>query len=650
MKADAHVMLTPNWSEANQNLLVAEFARLKRRLSGNEGADSNETDAVISKLAQARVAMPSIAAIDHLIAAFNLSSFERDVLLLCAGVEMDATIAERCAIAHGDTRRAHVSLGLALATLDDPHWSALAPVRPLRRWRLVEVDESAGLAQGRLRIDERVLHYLAGVNYLDPRLQALLRARPAPEVMAQTHRDVCTQLLKSLERLDRSAVILLVGDDYAGQADIAAQCAAALGTGLQVMRGEDVPQNSAELDALAVLWQREAALLNSSLLIACDDEAAPKPLTRFLDRLGGLVFVSGRETPKIEGAMLRFSVNKPAAIEQKVLWQQALGASVTRLNGSLDAAASQFRFSAQTILSHGTALGPALTVSDTPDTLMWSTCRGLGRPKLDELAQRIEARADWHDLILPSAQANTLRQIAAHVKQRLKVYQEWGFADKGQRGLGISALFAGESGTGKTMAAEVLAHELHLDLYRIDLSAVVSKYIGETEKNLRRLFDSAEDCGAILLFDEADALFGKRSEVKDSHDRYANIEVSYLLQRMEAYRGLAILTTNIKTALDTAFQRRLRFVVQFPFPDQEHREAIWRSVFPAATLRRELDYTKLSRLHVAGGNIRNIALNAAFFAAESGEPVTMAHLLHAAHHEAGKRERPLADAEIRGWV
>ena len=650
MRADAHVMITPNWSEANQNLLVAEFARLKRRLSGNEGVDSNETDALMRKLEQARIAMPSIAAIDHLMAAFNLSSFERDVLLLCAGVEMDAAIAERCATAHGDTRRAHVSLGLALATLDDPHWSALAPVRPLRRWRLLEVDESAGLAQGRLRIDERVLHYLAGVNYLDPRLQALLRARPASEVMAQTHSDVCTQLLKRLERLDRSAVILLVGDDSAGQADIAAQCAAALGIGLQVMRGEDVPQNSAELDALAVLWQREAALLNSSLLIACDDEAVPKPLVRFLERLGGLVFVTGRETPKIERTMLRFSVNKPAAIEQKHLWQQALGASVTRLNGSLDAAASQFRFSAQTILSHGTALGPALTVSDTPDTLMWSTCRGLGRPKLDELAQRIEARADWHDLILPSAQANTLRQIAAHVMQRLKVYQEWGFADKGQRGLGISALFAGESGTGKTMAAEVLAHELHLDLYRIDLSAVVSKYIGETEKNLRRLFDSAEDCGAILLFDEADALFGKRSEVKDSHDRYANIEVSYLLQRMEAYRGLAILTTNIKTALDSAFQRRLRFVVQFPFPDQEHREAIWRSVFPAATPRRELDYTKLSRMHAAGGNIRNIALNAAFFAADSGEPVTMEHLLHAAHHEAGKRERPLSDAETRGWV
>ncbi len=200
------------------------------------------------------------------------------------------------------------------------------------------------------------------------------------------------------------------------------------------------------------------------------------------------------------------------------------------------------------------------------------------------------------------------------------------------------------------MAAEVLANELHLDLYRIDLSAVVSKYIGETEKNLARVFDAAEDSGAILLFDEADALFGKRSEVKDSHDRYANIEVSYLLQRMEAYRGLAILTTNQKAALDTAFLRRLRFVVQFPFPDAGEREAIWRRVFPAATPTGPLDYAKLARLQMAGGNIRNIALNAAFHAAEAGEPVGMAHLLRAAHAEAAKRERSLSEAETRGWV
>jgi SpoVK/Ycf46/Vps4 family AAA+-type ATPase len=229
------------------------------------------------------------------------------------------------------------------------------------------------------------------------------------------------------------------------------------------------------------------------------------------------------------------------------------------------------------------------------------------------------------------------------------VYDEWGFG-AATRGLGISALFAGVSGTGKTMAAEVLATELRLDLYRIDLSQVVSKYIGETEKNLRRVFDAAEEGGVILLFDEADALFGRRSEVKDSHDRYANIEVSYLLQRMEAYRGLAILTTNQRGALDQAFVRRLRFIVEFPFPDAAGRAEIWRRAFPAAAPTEGLEVLKLARLNVAGGNIRNIALNAAFLAADAGRSVTPGDVLSAARSEYSKMDKALTDAEVRDWV
>jgi len=239
--------------------------------------------------------------------------------------------------------------------------------------------------------------------------------------------------------------------------------------------------------------------------------------------------------------------------------------------------------------------------------------------------------------------------IAAHVRHRVHVYERWGFAAQSARGLGISALFVGGSGTGKTMAAEVLARELRLDLYRIDLSSVVSKYIGETEKNLRRVFDAAEESGTILLFDEADALFGKRTEVKDSHDRYANIEVSYLLQRMEAYRGLAILTTNFRSALDAAFLRRLRFIVDFPFPTAAQRAEIWRRIFPAATPTADLDLARLAQLSLPGGNVRNIAVNAAFFAAEAQSPVDMSHLLRAARAEYAKLEKPLTGTEIGGW-
>jgi SpoVK/Ycf46/Vps4 family AAA+-type ATPase len=281
---------------------------------------------------------------------------------------------------------------------------------------------------------------------------------------------------------------------------------------------------------------------------------------------------------------------------------------------------------------------------------LWSASRAQARPSLSSLVQRIRPRASWGDLVLPEAQKRVLAEIGVHVRHRLQVYETWGFAAKSDRGLGISALFAGASGTGKTMAAEVLANELQLDLYRIDLSQVVSKYIGETEKNLARVFDAAEAGGAILLFDEADSIFGKRSEVKDSHDRYANIEISYLLQRMEAYRGLAILTTNMKDALDTAFLRRIRFIVRFPFPDRVARAEIWRRIYPAETPTEGLDVDELARLNVTGGVIRNIALHAAFLAVEAGEPVRMNHLLRAARGEYAKLERPLTGAEIRGWA
>ncbi|TFH47378.1 MAG: ATP-binding protein, partial [ANME-2 cluster archaeon] len=316
---------------------------------------------------------------------------------------------------------------------------------------------------------------------------------------------------------------------------------------------------------------------------------------------------------------------------------------------------TQFNLSANAIRSTSAEVLGRISPEDEHqendlEDIMWDICRVHVRQFMDDLAQRIDPVATWDDLVLPEVQRQILRQISVHLRQRARVYDQWGFAAKSSNGLGISALFAGSSGTGKTMAAEVLANELQLDLYRIDLSQVVSKYIGETEKNLRKVFDAAEKGGTILLFDEADALFGKRSEVRDSHDRYANIEVSYLLQRMEAYRGLAILTTNMKDAIDPAFLRRIRFIVQFPFPDVRQRIEIWEHIFPVDTPTEGLDMQKLAQLNVAGGNIRNIAIYAAFLAAEAGESVQMTHLMQAARAEYVKLERPLTDSEIGGWI
>ncbi len=591
--------------------------------------------------------------------AFGLTPFESDLLLVCAGMELDSTFATLCAAAQGDPRCTYPTFGLALAALPEAHWSALTPAAPLRHWRLVEVVGGDTLTTGPLRIDERVLHHLIGVPYLDERLQGLVEPLRIPGEIPPSQNALARQIAGLWSRMagvPDGPVIHLCGDEDAGKHAVAAAASATLGLQLHTIRAADIPATIDEQQVLARLWEREAALSGSALLLDCHDLGGTdnlRPAISLLERVQGMLIVASREplqAPK--RPLIRLDVDKPSAAEQQTLWEKALGPVAHKLNGQIETLTTQFDLGVRGIRAASAEVLEGLSQEpvEAPGAMLWEVCRAQSRPRLDGLAQRIEPAAGWVDLVLPESQRHILRDLATHVRQRAKVYEGWGFATKGARGLGISALFAGASGTGKTMAAEVLAGELRLDLYRIDLSQVVSKYIGETEKNLRRVFDAAEEGGAVLLFDEADALFGKRGEVKDSHDRYANIEVSYLLQRMESYRGLAILTTNMKSALDTAFLRRIRFIVRFPFPDAEQRSEIWRRIFPPDTPTEGLNASKLARLNVAGGNIRNIALNAAFLAADAREPVRMAHLLRAAYSEYAKLEKPLTEAEIGGWV
>jgi hypothetical protein len=632
------------WIEANQALLVAEFARIKDRLAGNPGEDSE------AARQRARGAMPAPSAVDRLCELFDLGSFERDTLLLCAGVEMDSTLAALCGEAQGHSQRQYATFGLAMAIFPDAQWSALMPARPLRRLRLLEVASAGqGLTGAPLRIDERILHFLAGLNVLDARLEALVEARPAPNWIAAAHEAAAIHAVRMLDSCAQAGPLLhLCGDDPHGQEDVATAAALRIARHLYVVRSAALPAVGPDLEQFAMLWQREAALVPAALLIQCAPDGYGPSARHLAERLQSLTFVASRDPVRFDRPFVRFDVNKPEPTEQRRLWQQALGPRAAALNGTLDDLSQQFKLSARMISSTGSLM--ASNKDQIAADELWNACRSLARPKLEDLAQRIVPAAGWDDLVLPEAQLQTLRQLTEQVRHRMTVHESWGFSAKGRRGLGVSALFTGESGTGKTLAAEVLAHELALDLYRIDLSSVVSKYIGETEKNLRQVFDAAEEGGVLLLFDEADALFGKRSEVRDSHDRYANIEVGYLLQRMEAYAGLAILTTNLKSSLDKAFQRRLRFTVNFPFPDVKQREAMWARVFPHSTPTTALDAKKLAQLNVTGGNIRNIALNAAFLAASSTGSVDMAHVLQAARLEAHKIERPLSDAETRGWV
>jgi hypothetical protein len=598
-----------------------------------------------------------IYALDHLCEAFALSPFERDVLLLCAGMELDSTFASHCAAAQNESRRAYPTFGLALAALPGAHWSALVPAAPLRYWRLIEVGAGETLTTSKLNVDERILHYLAGVPYLDDRLRGLVEPVRASGELPPSHRAVVRKIADLWSRTSREwdrERIELCGAEQASKRDIAASACATLGMQLHAIRATDIPIAASEREALGRLWEREAALGGSALLVDCEDLDGTeniRPALSFMESVNDLIIAISREPlHSRQRPAIRLYVHRPDSAEQRSLWRHSLGPLAQGLNGWVEALVAQFDLSPTSIRAASAEVLGTRIGDGRQEAALWEACRDQARPRLDDLAQRIEPAAGWGDLVLPGSQRQMLRDIAVHVRQRTRVYESWGFAARSSRGLGISALFAGDSGTGKTMAAEVLADELQLDLYRIDLSSVVSKYIGETERNLRRVFDAAEEGGAILLFDEADALFGKRSEVKDSHDRYANIEVSYLLQRMEAYRGLAILTTNMRSALDNAFLRRIRFAVQFPFPDVVQRAEIWRRIFPRDTPVEGLDVQKLARLNVAGGNIRNIALNAAFLAADAEEPVRMTHLMRAVRGEYAKLEKPLTEAEIGGWT
>ncbi len=669
------IAISNNWQVTNQDYLMTALAEVRqvlvlhadRTLLDEEefGYGEDEEDAIAQSLPEDSIGLAEPSSLEQLCAIFGLSEFERNVLLLCAGIELDATFAVLCGAAQGDAQRSYPTFGLAIAVLDGMHWSALTPAGSLRRWRLIEVGSGAGLTSSPLRIDERVLHYLMGVQHLDDRLLGMVEPVEVTEELVSSHWQLAQKMVAawSVATNDylKLPILQLCGNEVASKRSIAAVACDVLGMNLYTIAAHSVPTTSSDLNQFKLLWEREVALGRSVLLIDCDDleaadvarEAAIAHLCEWL-RSPVIIATADRRRARLRPS-LAFDIGRPTTSEQYEVWEAALGTTAASLNGQVDALVSQFNLSVPVIQATCSQVKREWQQQESEDRtdfkgLLWDSCRAQARPKLDDLAQGIDCIAGWEDLVLPEAQKLVLRDVAAHVNQRAQVYGRWGFGGKSNRGLGISALFAGASGTGKTMAAEVLARELRLDLYRIDLSAVISKYIGETEKNLRRVFDAAELGGVILLFDEADALFGKRTEVKDSNDRHANVEVSYLLQRMESYRGLSVLTTNLKSSLDQAFLRRIRFIVQFPFPDASQRAEIWRRVYPQKTPTDGLDAQKLAQLNVAGGNIRNIALNAAFLAADAGEVVSMKHLLQATKSEYVKLERPLTDTEVRGWV
>lgn len=633
------------WTVLNQRYLYQAVALLRQHLA------TLQKDSTASK----SLAEPDWSpeqpppALTTLCKALSLSPFERGTLLMCAAAELDPSLAQTYATLQGNPPRPYPTLNLALRCLDAARWNALTPAAPLRYWQLVELTGDEPLTTQALRIDERILHYLMGVTYLDSQLETCVTPLSNPSTLPPSQQTLAERMALEWSHPE-PPLINLYGGTAASREAIAAAACAHRNAHPYALDVSSLPTSAEQRTRFQRRWERESALGHHALFIemsAFRTSEKPAFLDTFIQRQQGRLIL-GSDEPMLLPQTVRLEVTQPSPAEQRLLWTQALGEGSTDVD--LGPVTSQFSLDPESIFQVSAALKAETTDAKRLQSRLWQTCRQQARITLDNLAQRLTPMATWEDLVLPAGQMRTLRTIVAAVQQRSQVYDTWGFGQKSDRGLGISALFAGSSGTGKTLSAEVLAQALQLDLYRIDLSAVVSKYIGETEKNLRRIFDAAEQGGAILLFDEADALFGKRSEVKDSHDRHANIEVSYLLQRMETYRGLAILTTNFKSAIDPAFLRRIRFVVSFPFPDVAQRIEMWQRVFPKQTPTQGLAPDKLAQLTVPGGNIYSIAMNAAFLASAESSPVQMAHLLQAAQSEYIKLDKKLAEAEVRGWI
>lgn len=624
-----HPLPTP--AEQARSHLLAEIARIRDLLDAyDEGRPAEDVPA----------AKRSKSPAEPFAERLGLSGFECDVLLLLAAVELDSEIASLVARLKG-SEDPRPTFALAFGALPDPHWDAMLPQRPLRRWGIVNLGPGTTKATRPMLLDEDALHAITGLDGGAAEPSGVPCAPVSVPALTAGQQQLADELANAVVAVGGRVLVRLDGDDVEARIGVAARLAAMLGLNPLLVRANGVPADGETLSRMAKAIDREA-LLHDRLPVL-----PSLKLAAVLDRDVVVVLDDSSDSSNIglvpvDRSLLARTIDVPAPTEQLAIWQAAMpDDAAADVASALAELAQHYRLTVRTVAD---VVGEWSALGGSVDELRRLT-RERARVNLGVLAERIDPRVGWNDLVVPDGQALLLRDLARQVRHRAQVYEEWGFAAKGGRGLAVTALFAGDSGTGKTMAAEVIASELGLDLYRVDLSAVVSKYIGETEKNLCRLFDAAEASGAVLLFDEADALFGKRSDVKDSHDRYANLEVAYLLQRMEAYRGLAILTTNLRTNVDSAFMRRLRFVVQFPFPDESLREQIWRRVFPPDTPTDGLDASALARMQVSGGSIRSIALGAAFAAADAGTPVRPEHVLYSARVEYAKAQRTLTDTE-----
>ncbi len=681
---------TTDWYLANYQYLMASVNRVQRHLElyiknkqNQPHPTEEETDS--SFPSSSNLTIPF--ALDILCSQFNLSEFERNILLMCVGIELDPNFHTLITQATDSSPQNYPRLSLALAALPQSNLRILSRQSPLQYWQLIEISPAITLTQSPLKIDPYILCYLLRESDIDPQL--IDKVKPVQAdltgdlALPPSHQEIAQKVAKRWTESNSDKpleIIELSQSDLTSKRRIAAEISNLFGSSLYRLSVSVLPHTSSELHQMKRRWERHAILTNSILLLECDNlnfaDAPTLSLTsELISEIHTPIIISTQQRlPIAEPPLITFDVPQLSNQEKQTLWRIYLGETAQQLNGEVDRLVVQFNLNQMEIKSVCTQtlnqLHSAVSKFEGSDfseeeirllidntkhdpteivKTLWNNCRIQSRPRLDTFAQRIETKINRSDLIFPERQMTLINQIIIHTRQEAKVYGDWGFQELGERGKAIIALFYGQSGTGKTTVAEIIAKENHLDLYRVDMSRVESKYIGETEKNLAQVFDAAEAGGVVLLFDEADAIFGKRGEVKEARDRYANQGVSYLLTRLETYRGLVILTTNWKDSIDDAFERRMRFLVDFPFPTPQERELIWRRAFPKETPTKGLNFRKLAQLAISGGVIRNIALGAAFLAADAGEAVEMKHLFDAAVTELAKmRQKPLGN--INEWI
>ena len=614
---------------------------------------------------------------------FALSPLEIDLLFASLAVELDRRYERVYGFLHDDMSRRlaspGVALGLYCVSMSEQlsTRALLSPQSPLRYFRLLEVIEDNATIpwlSRSMRTDERIVSFLIGDTQIDSRIAQFVAPLDAG-VDSPDDAPARASLNESLVRLvnwasssqaNKKPLIYLHGTRHAGADRLVSNVARQLNVPVITVDAERLLNPGVDFDQALFLLFREALLSQAALYLRNIDRAFEPPLgsmryralLRGLAEMGSVVFASGEQAWSwqlpADPIVLRILELQPEGfLEQlhawKVLSHDAF--TIAELHRLISLHPLPIRAIRDVWrMAEGLA---AANDGHTAPTLedVRQACRTHAGAPVSSLARRIEPRHRWADLILPSGQLEQLHAICSQAKHSSIVYGAWCFESKLSLGKGLNALFCGPPGTGKTMAAEVLAADLGVEILKIDLSQIVSKYIGETEKNLRQLFDQAASVNAILFFDEADALLGKRSDVKDAHDRYANTETAYLLQKMEEYPGITILATNLRQNMDVAFTRRMRFIVDFPFPEDEDRLRIWQSVWPEEVpLAEDVDLPALARqFRLSGGSIRNVALSAAFLAAEQSQPVCMHHLMRATRRELQKMGRLVSEEDNRRY-